>query len=632
MQTNLKAMRKYDAGLIFVTIVAAVGFISVLLSLSPITNANPKYSQLSYLKETEGKALDFRTVAQTSLDEWQSVSSPINLGMDTKVHWFSMIVSPTHSTGSRYLLHIDYPLIDHLDVAVFSQLGSSPVVTYASGDAEPFDNRPVLHVKPLFPLPESAQSQRVIIRVQTSGTIRLPIRIWEEAEFITFTSSRNLALGIFFGILVAMGVSNAFLTVTTSNVSFLFYSGYIVNLALILATLHGYGFAYLWSGSALFQSKAILLFSNATIMFATLFTRSLLPISVYSGKVDKIVKALSWVYGISIVTSFFLPYSFMIKAFLLLLSFTVIFVMWLGIWLALKGVVVARYFTIAWGFLLVSGLSASLDNVNLIQLPISSNNLLIIGGAVETLILALILAINYSHSRDDLVDAQQFALEQEKHANSAKENLIEVQKRHQEDLEYKVEERTLELEVTLRELSEANNELERLNAIDPLTGAHNRRHFDKRLRSEGRRSRREQTPLSLIIIDVDHFKSINDRYGHDGGDECLKHVTRVFQNHIHRPTDDLCRIGGEEFAVILPNTDIEGALHVAESMRRGLESSPLVYGDESIQLTASAGLSTTVIVDEDHAQRLFKFADELLYEAKSAGRNRVEYKTLQEKL
>lgn len=632
MQTNLKAMRKYDAGLIFVTIVAAVGFISVLLSLSPITNANPKYSQLSYLKETEGKALDFRAVAQTSLDEWQSVSSPINLGMDTKVHWFSMIVSPTQSTGSRYLLHIDYPLIDHLDVAVFSQLGSSPVVTYASGDAEPFDKRPVLHVKPLFPLPESAQSQRVIIRVQTSGTIRLPIRIWEEAEFITFTSSRNLALGIFFGILVAMGVSNAFLTVTTSNVSFLFYSGYIVNLALILATLHGYGFAYLWSGSALFQSKAILLFSNATIMFATLFTRSLLPISVYSGKVDKIVKALSWVYGISIVTSFFLPYSFMIKAFLLLLSFTVIFVMWLGIWLALKGVVVARYFTIAWGFLLVSGLSASLDNVNLIQLPISSNNLLIIGGAVETLILALILAINYSHSRDDLVDAQQFALEQEKHANSAKENLIEVQKRHQEDLEYKVEERTLELEVTLRELSEANNELERLNAIDPLTGAHNRRHFDKRLRSEGRRSRREQTPLSLIIIDVDHFKSINDSYGHDGGDECLKHVTRVFQNHIHRPTDDLCRIGGEEFAVILPNTDIEGALHVAESMRRGLESSPLVYGNESIQLTASAGLSTTVIVDEDHAQRLFKFADELLYEAKSAGRNRVEYKTLQEKL
>ena len=99
-------------------------------------------------------------------------------------------------------------------------------------------------------------------------------------------------------------------------------------------------------------------------------------------------------------------------------------------------------------------------------------------------------------------------------------------------------------------MSEVNQELERLNAIDPLTGAHNCRHFDKRLRSEGRRSRREQTPLSLIIVDVDHFKQINDQHGHDGGDACLIHVT-VFQKHIHRPTDDLCRIGGEEFAIIL---------------------------------------------------------------------------------
>lgn len=280
----------------------------------------------------------------------------------------------------------------------------------------------------------------------------------------------------------------------------------------------------------------------------------------------------------------------------------------------------------------MSGLTASLDNVNIIQLPISSNNLLIIGGTVEALILALILAINYSHSRDDLINAQQFALEQEKQASSAKEKLLEVQKRYQDDLEYKVQERTLELEITLRELSEVNQELERLNAIDPLTGAHNRRHFDKRLRSEGRRSRREQTPLSLIIIDVDHFKNINDEYGHDGGDACLIHVTKVFQKLIHRPTDDLCRIGGEEFAIILPNTDLDGAYHVAESIRHSLENSPLEYEGEIIKLTASAGVSTTIIADEEHAQSLFKFTDECLYEAKASGRNTVIHKHLQEKL
>jgi len=191
----------------------------------------------------------------------------------------------------------------------------------------------------------------------------------------------------------------------------------------------------MWPGSTWFQGKAILVFANSTIMFAAMFTRSLLPIRAHSVKLDKITQAISWVCGLSIILGLILPYSFMIKAFLLLLSLIVIFTLGLGIWLTLKGVVVARYFTIAWGFLLISGLSASLDNVNIIQLPISSNNLLFIGGAVETLILALILAINYSHSRDDLIEAQQFALEQEKQANTAKENLLEVQKRYQDDLE-----------------------------------------------------------------------------------------------------------------------------------------------------------------------------------------------------
>ena len=183
----------------------------------------------------------------------------------------------------------------------------------------------------------------------------------------------------------------------------------------------------------------------------------------------------------------------------------------------------------------------------------------------------------------------------------------------------------------MRELSEVNQELERLNAVDPLTGVHNRRHFDKRLRSEGRRSRREQTPLSLAIIDVDYFKQVNDKYGHDGGDACLIHVTRVFQKLIQRPTDDLCRIGGEEFAIILPNTDLEGAFHVLESMRDTLENTPFVHHGETITITASAGVSTTIIRDEEHAHVLFRFADELLYEAKAEGRNKVKYQYLQEK-
>ena len=630
MQINSNAIRRYDIGLIATTLIAVFAFIIVIVNLSPVAESAPRYSQLKYLKNEKGNDYNFDNIAQVPASEWSTISAPVNLGMDGDVQWFSLVIAPTQSDESRFILHIDYPLLDTLDVGVFQLTGSKPTALYSAGDGQSLSGRPIFHAKPLFPLPNSAESQRVFIKVETSGTVRLPIRIWEEKEFIVYTSSRNVALGIFFGILMAMGISNAFLTVTARKLSFLFYSGYVFSLALTLITLHGYGFAYLWKDNIWFQSKAVVVFASATIMFASLFTRSLLPVREHSIKLDRISKGISWVCGASIIVGMAVPYYVMIKLFLVLLSLIVIFTLGLGLWLASRGVVVARYFSVAWGFLLVSGLTASLDNVNLIQLPIGSNNLLIVGGAVETIILALILAISYSHSRDDLIEAQQFALDQEMQANIAKENLLEVQKRYQDDLEYKVEERTLELEITLRELSEVNQELERLNAIDPLTGVYNRRHFDKRLRSEGRRSRREQTPLSLILMDIDHFKNINDTYGHDGGDACLIHIAQLFQKHIHRPTDDVCRIGGEEFAIILPNTDLSGAYHVAQTIREALEGTPLNYEGQNIDLTASAGVSSTIIENEDHAQLLLRHADALLYEAKAGGRNNVKYKTLQE--
>ncbi len=164
--------------------------------------------------------------------------------------------------------------------------------------------------------------------------------------------------------------------------------------------------------------------------------------------------------------------------------------------------------------------------------------------------LAFILAISYSRQRDFMLSAKEDALEKEREAVRAKQALIELQQSTQDELEYKVGERTLELEIALRELSEANRELEKLNTIDPLTGIRNRRHFDKRLQAEGRRSRREQTPLALAMVDIDHFKSVNDQHGHSAGDACIQHVATILQQQLKRLSDDVCRYGGEEFGLI----------------------------------------------------------------------------------
>lgn len=628
MQLSSLDVRRYDVWLVATTCLAIVCFVLVAVNLLPDDNADYRISGLQYYADPPADHT-LPTVLSVAEKEWRGVENPVNLGMHNVPYWFRFTVEPGTDAHAPFLLEIGYPLLDEVMVAVFARGTTTPLVSYQSGDGQLFGQRPVSHRSLLFPLPRSAEPLTVVIRAKTAGTIRLPLRIWKEREFIEHTPKQSLVMGVFFGFLTAMGISNLFLFVTTRSRSFLAYSGYVFCLGLSLASLHGFGYAYLWSEQTWFQERAVALFANATIVFALVFTRMLLPVSQYLPGMDRLLKIASVLFIINIVIGLFLPYAFLIKVFLIMLSVVVLLTLSLGVWLSVKGVVIARYFSLAWAVLLLSGLTASLDNLHIIELTISSNYLVMLGASIETLLLAFVVAISYSHNRDEMFGAQAKALTEEKNANRAKEDLLEVQQRYQSDLEYQVEERTLELEIALRELSEANRELETLNTIDSLTGIKNRRHFDKRLKAEGRRSRREQTPLSLAMIDVDHFKSVNDRFGHAAGDACIRHVALLLKNLLRRPSDDVCRIGGEEFALILPNTDQDGASLVVENMRKSLAETPVDFEGQRIHMTLSAGIATAVIGYEEHELELLKQADKQLYEAKQGGRNQVISHNLQ---
>ena len=178
-----------------------------------------------------------------------------------------------------------------------------------------------------------------------------------------------------------------------------------------------------------------------------------------------------------------------------------------------------------------------------------------------------------------------------------------------------------------RKLDEANQELERLNAIDGLTGVANRRRFDESLRHEWRRAARGTHPLSLLLIDVDEFKPFNDGNGHLAGDECLKDLARLLETSLKRPSDLVARYGGEEFAVILPETDSEGAQQVAQALVAAVREAAIPHGYSSVSpfLTISIGVATAVPERGDEAghEMLITVADEALYKAKHAGRDRI---------
>ncbi|MEH2121331.1 GGDEF domain-containing protein [Nostoc sp.] len=196
------------------------------------------------------------------------------------------------------------------------------------------------------------------------------------------------------------------------------------------------------------------------------------------------------------------------------------------------------------------------------------------------------------------------------------------------DYQFLVASQQLECRQLQQELEAKNEELQQLNiiaTIDSLTQVANRRRFEEYLDIEWRRMTRSQQPLSLILFDVDFFKSYNDTYGHPMGDRCLSKIARVMKDVVQRPTDLVTRYGGEEFAVILSNTDIHGAAHIAEKICFAVRKAAIPHENLQINpyVTLSAGLATEIPIFDSNFQKIIVEADKALYQAKATGRNRV---------
>nr|WP_189659748.1 sensor domain-containing diguanylate cyclase [Pseudomonas farsensis] len=181
-----------------------------------------------------------------------------------------------------------------------------------------------------------------------------------------------------------------------------------------------------------------------------------------------------------------------------------------------------------------------------------------------------------------------------------------------------------ELRVAQQQLVASNQQLEQLAMHDALTGLANRRSFDETLAQESGRARRSATSLALLMIDIDYFKRYNDHYGHLAGDACLQRVATMLASCTRRPPDLLARYGGEEMAVILPETDSAGAAVVARAMLERLSLEPIAHHDSPFaQVTVSIGIACASGADADSLQSLVQRADAALYVAKDAGRNRL---------
>jgi len=205
-------------------------------------------------------------------------------------------------------------------------------------------------------------------------------------------------------------------------------------------------------------------------------------------------------------------------------------------------------------------------------------------------------------------------------------SVVLVQRRRLSRLREREQQLQLTIEERSQQLEKANSVLRDMTDSDPLTGIANHRTFQDELKLQWRRTARSRLPMTLLMIDVDGLKHYNESKGQQAGDECLRQIADTLRRQLQRPGDLVGRYGGDEFGVLLPETDASGGLAVAERMRQAVESLEVTWGPdvENQRITISAGAATTVPSPQELSTALVANADRALAVAKRNGRNRVE--------
>lgn len=577
--------------------------------------------------------LELNHVKDLSDEHWISGTDKVpNFGYSEHAYWFKLqIQSPRDAKAERYFYRANYPVLDSIQFYLVQ--GGQLISQQQTGDTLVFDSRALKMNSFVHPIDiKPGQTLTLFIRVQSQGTVQLPATLLSEQDLHSESLFFYICQGIFFGVVGIMLFYNFLLFFAFRAKEYLFYVFYGASVLLLLSTKHGLSFQYLWPESPLWNNKAIPLSMCLCSLFLLAFTYYFLNIQQHSKRLSKVFMSLSFLLICLAALDLSLTYSLAIK-------FSAI-----GTGSAIAACVIAsiaawknhdpnvKQYLIAWLAMLAGAMILLLSMFGILPTNTLTQNAWQIGSGLEIIILSFALAnkirtINHNINieRKRRFEMQAIALKNEKEARSSKEQALEMQLSISENLEKQVKDRTSALQKTMEALEVANLKLHEQAINDGLTGLGNRRHFNDIIEKEWKRCRRNGNSLSLIILDIDHFKLFNDNFGHQVGDECLRHVSHQMLKGCRRPADIATRYGGEEFAIILPDTDLNGAALVAEKIRISIQRKPFLVGNQEMIVTVSLGVACfREALEHANTQDLIKAADVALYQAKGDGRNQVK--------
>lgn len=572
----------------------------MLTSTEQLFNPAP---QAIYLVNASAQTPDELPAAS---EQWQAVKGDtLNLGYIQSPVWLAWQVQRGADLPAPWYLVMHYPMLDRIEVFI-RETGSAEFSRHLIlGDHLRFAERPLRHPEFIVPFRlDSAAPHEIFLKVSSSGALQVPLSLTSPEYFWQQDRIMTLLEGGSYFICLIMALYNFMLFLFLRDKSYLYYVLYIVFFVAALGTNRGWSFQFLWPQSPRLQDIGIVFCTLVAIANACAFAASFMRLHKLAPRQHKLVNGMALACVVLALVTPWLDYHLAIQimvGFSLTCSLTLAVVAF-AVWYRSHSRQAALY-CISWLFLL-TGVSLYMGNkFGLLPVNFFTNEGLRVGALLEIVFLSFALA--------DRVNQDRAATE------AAQQQVIEMQLSMNTELEKQVKSRTQELEYL-------NHLLHQAAITDALTTTANRRHFDDMIDKEFRRAIRDGSALSLLMVDLDFFKKINDSHGHLVGDLCLQQASRALMECIKRPPDLVARYGGEEFAVLLPNTPADGARVVADQILERIRALQItIPSGQVIRITVSIGVASAQPHQGDSHPPLIHAADTALYEAKHGGRNRV---------
>ncbi|MGB1108720.1 MAG: diguanylate cyclase [Gammaproteobacteria bacterium] len=510
--------------------------------------------------------------------------------------WLKFRIPPALRDEPRLILLHALAQTDR--ITLFQPLADGGYSSLTLGDGVPFNEREIRFRYPAFNIEPT--SGNYFARIQSSGSLQTPLSLMTPKAFMEDASTRNLLVGLYHGMMLILVLAGFMTFAMVREPVFLAYSGYLLFHQQLQFTVNGLSFQFFWPDSPSWANLAPAVTIGLTLVFASLFLITLLRTRERTPNIHRILLALILIGLLALPLAMLVGYRF--SGALMSVS---------GIALAItalaasvitlkQGYKPARFLLLGWSAFMVGLVVTALVYMGFMPSTGLGRHAMQIGSTLEVLLLFMALTDRIRQARFE---------------KSVIETGIRDQlRRTNRQLEQEVKRRT-------RELREKNIELAELATQDGLTGLLNHKFLFSGVDAILADALRYQYPIAVLMIDLDHFKQINDRLGHSVGDRVLIDLADTLRSSC-RQSDMVGRYGGDEFVMVLSHAGEDEAVPFAERLKLNINRIP-VGGDHGWTLSASIGIAVLVPGTDIQSAELMESADRALYAAKEAGRNRI---------